>query len=164
MIALPGMGWHTVLVLSAILAFASASSCSFKTDSPEERIRELLSQAEDAAKDKDLGVFRQLISNKYADNAGRDKAALVGLLGYHFLGNRSIHLFTRVDEIVFPGPGKAVVTLFVAMAGRPIASQKELIGLRADLHRFVITLAEEGKGDWKALRGEWRRAGPKDFI
>ena len=160
----PRMPWRELFNLLALLILAVILSCSSKPDSPEEQLRELISGAEVAAKEKNLGVFRQLISNHYADSSGRDKRAIVGILGYHFLGNRSIHLFTRIKKIDFPQAGKAVVTLFVAMAGRPIASHKELLNVRADLHRFVITLVEESERGWRAIRSEWRRAQPKDFL
>jgi hypothetical protein len=41
--------------------------------------------------------------------------------------------------------------------------RQELERLRADLHRFEITLASENK-EWKVVRAEWRRAEPGDFY
>ena len=158
------MLWPALPNLLALLILAMISSCSSKPDSPEEKVRELIRRAEIAVKEKDLEVLKQLISHHYADSSGRDKRTVVGILRYQFLLNRSIHLFTRIKAIDFPKAGKAVATLFVAMAGRPIASHKELLNVRADLHRFVITLVEESEGDWRAVGSEWRRAQPRDFL
>ena len=49
------------------------------------------------------------------------------------------------------------------MAGQPFSGARELERLRADLHRFEITLASENK-EWKVIRAEWRRAEPGDFL
>jgi hypothetical protein len=155
---------RTLRTLLALLMLSLILSCSSKPDSPEQQVRHLLRGAEVAVKEKNLDAFRQLISHQYADTSGRDKRRVVGILRYHFLGNRSIHLFTRIKEIDFPQSGEAVVTLFVAMAGRPIVSQKDLLDLRADLHRFVISLVKESDGGWRAVRSEWRRARPMDFL
>ena len=51
-----------------------------------------------------------------------------------------------------------VAVVFVLVAGA-----EELERLRADLHRFEITLAGENK-EWKVIRAEWRRAEPGDFF
>ena len=161
---LPRMPWRALPNLLVLLIPVIILSCSSKPDSPEEQLRRLISEAQVAAKGKKLDMFRRLISNQYADNSGRDKRAVLRILAYQFLSNRSIHLFTRIKDIDFPQTGKAVVTMFVAMAGRPIAGHKELLNVRADLHRFVITLIDENEGGWKAIESEWRRAQPKDFI
>lgn len=160
-----GMTWRTVLTISMLFILLAILSCASKPDRPEEQVRALLKQAEVAAKEKKLSVFKKLISDDYTDDAGRDKQILVGLLKYHFLGNRSIHLFTQVKEIGFPRSGVGVITLFVAMAGTPIRvkNKRDILRLRADLHRFEITLAHED-GHWKAVRAEWRSALPREFL
>ena len=161
----PEMPRRMVLAITMLFVLLAIQSCASKPDRPEEEIRALIKQAEVAAKEKNLGVFKKLISDNYMDKAGRDKRILAGLLKYHFLGNQSIHLFTRVKEIVFPQSGEGVITVFVAMAGTPIRfkNKRDIFRLKADLHRFDITLAHED-GHWKAVRAEWRSALPKDFL
>lgn len=60
-------------------------------------------------------------------------------------------------------PAQAQAVVLVAMAGQPISGAQELERLRADLHRFEITLARENK-EWKVIHAEWRRAEPGDFL
>jgi len=152
------------LVLLLSLSFMAILSCSSKSDSPEDMVRDILKRAEIAAEARDVGVFREIISANYTDKSRHDKKAIIGILRYYFLRNRSIHLFTRITTVEFPHPEKAEVTMFLAMAGRPIANADELLLIRADLYRFDIAFADEGDNDWKVIGAGWRRAERKDFI
>lgn len=152
--------WPLVILLLSVASFTGACSSG---DSPEARVRALLAQGEAAAEKKESGVLRQLISEKYSDSQGQDKKAVEAILRYYFLRNQSIHLFTRIRQINFPQPDLALADVMVAMAGQPISDAEELERLRADLHRFEITLAREN-GEWKVTRAEWRRAEFADFL
>jgi hypothetical protein len=138
-------------------------SCSPAEDSPETQIRTLLQQGETAAENRETGALRKMISEKYSDSQGQDKRAIEAILRYYFLRNESIHLFVRIQSIAFPQPAQAQAIVLAAMAGQPIAGAQELERLRADLHRFEITLSSENK-EWKVIRAEWRRAEPGDFF
>jgi hypothetical protein len=139
------------------------ASCSSTEDSPDAQVRMFLKRGESAAENRETGVLRNMISEKYSDSEGQDKRAIEALLRYYFLRNESIHLFTRIQSIAFPQPVRAQAIVLVAMAGQPIAGTQELEHLHADLHRFEITLASENK-EWKVIRAEWRRAEPGDFF
>jgi len=138
-------------------------SCSPAQDSPETQVRALLKQGETAAENKDTGVLRKMISEKYSDSQGQDKRAIEAVIRYYFLRNETIHLLMRIQSITFPQPAQAQAIVLVAMAGQPITGAQEFERLHADLHRFEITLASENK-EWKVIRAEWRRAEPGDFF
>ncbi|MFQ5829689.1 MAG: hypothetical protein ACE5JD_11125 [Candidatus Methylomirabilia bacterium] len=139
-------------------------ACSSEPDSPEGQVRALLDRAEVAAEKKDLGALKPLISDHYTDGLGQNKRGILGILAYHFLRNKSIHLLTRVQSVTLPEPDQAEATVFVAMAGRPIPAVEELAGLRADLYRFDFALAQEGENNWKVIRAVWRPAEIGDFL
>jgi hypothetical protein len=153
--------WSVLIFLLSVASFTGA--CSSGRDSPEAQVRALLAQGEAAAEKRESGVLRQLISEKYSDSQGQDKKAVEAVLRFYFLRNQSIHLFTRIRQISFPQPDMAQADVMVAMAGQPISDAEELERLRADLHRFEITLAQEN-GEWKVMRAEWRRAEFADFL
>jgi hypothetical protein len=150
-----------LIFLLSVAAFTGA--CSSERDSPEAQVRALLAQGEAAAEKKETAALRQMISEKYSDSQGRDKKAVDAVLRYYFLRNQSIHLLTRIRQIDFPQPDLAQADVMVAMAGQPISGAEELERLRADLHRFEISLAREN-GEWKVMRAEWRRAEFADFL
>lgn len=155
--------WREFSFIALALLFPWLVSCSAERDTPEAQVRALLQQGKAAAEKRESAALRQMISEKYADNEGRDKKAVEAVLRYYFLRNESIHLLTRIRQISFPKPDIAQVDVMVAMAGQPIADAGQLDRLRADLYRFGIMLAVEN-GDWKVIRAEWRRAELDDFL
>lgn len=146
-----------------LAVFFSVSACSSGKDSPETQVRTLIKQAESAAEKKDSGTLRRLVSEKYSDSQDRDKKIVESIFRFYFLRNEAIHLFTRVQQISFPRPDVAQAVVMVAMAGQPVSTAEELERVRADLHRFEITLALEN-AEWKVVRAEWRRAEFADFL
>jgi hypothetical protein len=147
-----------LMVLPALLLAA----CTRELPPPEEQIRTLVTEAREAAEARDLSALRGLIADDYRDARGRDKADLVNILRLVFLRHQSVHLLTRVHDVRFPEPGRASLTVYVAMAGRPFPEQD--IGLiRADLHRFDVTLRESGGGRWQAEDIHWRRPDRSDW-
>lgn len=137
-------------------------ACS-KTGTPEQRIRQFLDRAEQAAEQKDVRALRESVSEHYSDADGHDRRTIDGILRLHVLRHESIHLFTRIESIEFPKPHEAHVAIYVAMAARPIANAAQLAAFRADLYRFDLVLAEEDS-QWRVRRADWRPAEPADFI
>lgn len=148
--------------LASTLLVFSLTACS-KPDTPEQRIRALIANAERAAEKKEISALRGYLSRNYADEAGRDWRTIHGILRLYLLRHEAIHLFTRIAAVDFPEPARAEAVVYVAMAGRPIVSAEELAGFRANLYRFELRLAEEG-GDWRVTAAAWRPAEPADFI
>lgn len=145
------------------LVFLLFAGCSPARETPEMQVRAFLKKAEVAAEARNLSVLQQLVSDNYKDNEGQDKRTIEAIVRYYFLRNESIYLLTRVQAITFPEPSRAQAVVLVAMAGKPITGVQEIERLRADLHRFEITLANENK-EWKAIRVEWRQAELGDFL
>jgi hypothetical protein len=140
------------------------ASCSADKGTPEDQVRALLAASEQAAEAKDLPALKDMIAGEYGDSRGNDRQAAVAIVRYHFLRNEAVHLLTRIGDIEFTGPGKAEVSLLVAMAGEPIPTADEIGTLRADLFRFDITLAAGADGKWRLVTASWGRAGPADFL
>lgn len=152
-----------IRLLVTTLLLGSALACSSEPASPEARVRALVANAESAAEEKNLRDLKEMISEGYRDDDGRDKQEILGLIAFHFLRNKTIHLLTRVHSIDIPEPGRAEAAVFVAMAGQPIMGPEELPSLRADLYRFDFSFADEG-GEWKLVQAGWRRAEADDFL
>ncbi len=128
-------------------------------ETPEDQVRATLQRAQRAVTDGDLGVLTELISDDYADEAGRDRPAVVALLRKQFLESRTIHLLTRVQDVAVPEVGRAEASILVASGEAPLPDEEDLSTLKADLFRFEITLAEEEPGRWTVVRAAWRRMG-----
>jgi hypothetical protein len=137
--------------------------CRGERTSPEAEVRALIGSAVTAAEQKNIGLLKEIISEKYADEQGQNKRAVEGLLRLHFLRNETVHLYAHIQSVSLPQPDRAQASILVAMAGVPIASAQEIPTLRADLHRFEINFAREGKA-WRVQRATWRRAEPGEFL
>jgi hypothetical protein len=160
------VSWRTMRRPAALLVAISAiawPACSSEPEPAEARIRALLAEMEVAAEAKDLRPLKAVVSERYTDELGNDRRGIVRLLTYHFLRNQSIHLLTRVAAIELPEPGRASVTAYVAMAGRPIPDADALTQLRANLYRFDFALEDVGKS-WQVTRAAWRPAEARDFL
>jgi hypothetical protein len=125
--------------------------------SPEDRIRKVIARAEEGAEARDLSDVMALVSDRYSDLQGQNKAAVRQVMGGYFLVNQSIHLMTRVEDIRFPSDDIATAHVTVGMLGR----QDEAAGdwsLAADVYEFDLRLLKEGE-DWRLQSATWRRAG-----
>lgn len=142
-------------VLAVALALAG---CRSGPVTPEAQIRAAIARAEKAAEEKDIGTLKELVSDRYRGDEGVDKKTLTLLLAQEFMRHQSIHLFTRISSIEIDPPGNARVVVFVAMAGRPIASPEELAAVRADVYLYELGLAEEEPRQWRVTTATWRPA------
>jgi hypothetical protein len=157
----PQMLGASAILLSAAL---STTACRSQPDTPEAQIRALIAKAETAAEEKDIGTLKDLISETYSGREGEPKRDVVRVIGFYLLRNKSIHLLTQVRRVALPEPKRAEATLFVAMAGRRIDAIDQLSGLRADIYRVDLTLADEAEGDWQVTRAAWRQADVTDLA
>lgn len=146
-------------LVGVVLALAA---CSRDAGSPENEIQALVTQAQTAAEERKVGDLRALIADDYTDAHGYDRKTVENLIRLHVLRNQSIHLFTRIGAIAFPQPDRATVRVAAAMAGRPVASAGELVGVNADLYRFDLNLIRQG-GAWRVERAAWEPARLDDF-
>ena len=132
-------------------------------DSPEQQIREMLERAETVLESRALLDARSLVSDAYQDEAQRSKRELIRLLGGYFLRNQSIYLLVQIDRIDLKEPQRPRVTLYAAMAGKPIADIDALLSLRAALYRFDLELILE-EDEWRVISGRWQPATREDFL
>ena len=125
--------------------------------SPEDRVREVIAAAETAAEARDLSEVMELVSDRYADLRGQDKAAIRDVMRGFILINQSIHLVVRVDDIEFPGNDLASARVTVGMLGRQKARADDW-ALAADVYEFDVRLLHEDD-EWRLVSAEWVRAG-----
>jgi len=152
-----------LVAAGVLLALGCGLACAPDASTPEERIRAVLAALEAGAEKKSAGAIKEHVSELYADAQGNDKRAIAQLVAFHLLRNQSVYLLTRVRSVEIEAPGAARAEVLVAMAGTPIAGPEALLGLRADLYRFDLRLAEESDGAWRIRSAEWRPAAVGDF-
>lgn len=151
------------IALLGIVVAMLLPGCRGERTSPEAEVRAQINNAVAAAEQKNIGFLKSIISKQYTDDQGQNTEAVERLLRLHFLRQQTIHLYAHIQSVTLPQPDRAKATVFVAMAGVPIAAMQDLPALRADLHRFEIDFAREEK-TWRVQRAAWRRAEPGEFL
>ena len=148
----------SVLILGLLLF-----GCGGEEQTPEARIRALISAGEVAAESRDISGVLDLISERYRDERGLDRQAVKRIVAGQFLTHQSIHLLVQTDAVRLLTPTRAEALTYVAMSGTRIDGPDDLLGLRADLYRFDLELEIED-GDWRITGGQWRKATAADFF
>jgi hypothetical protein len=128
---------------------------------PEERIRELIREAEVAAEARDTGDVIAFVAEEFRTDQGLAREDLRNYLRALFLRYQSVHLLVKVSSIEVTDD-RATAIVFVAMAGQPL-SDDNLLMLRADAHRLELGLRERD-GDWRVETASWRRARREDLM
>lgn len=156
------LGNRTATRLFAAVLGVFLAACGGPQESPEARIKDLVSRAEQAAEDHDLSVFRDSVSDDYQDDHGYNRQTVLRLVQGMLLRNQNIHLLSLVREVRVEN-GSAYARVLVAMASRPIESADALLNVRADLMRFDVQLVLESD-EWRVRAVDWERAEPGDFL
>jgi hypothetical protein len=136
-------------------------ACSDSATSPEDEIRRYIEAGVQAGEDRSVDDLSELIHSEYIDQNGYGREQLGKLLRAYFFRHKSIHLFTRIDEIELLTANEAIVRLHVAMAGTVISDVTALSGLSARIYRFELQLFKQG--EWLLRHASWARASLSDL-
>ena len=140
------------LLLSVLLL----AGCSDGPDSPEAEIERFIDNGLDAAESRSVDGLTGLVHANYRDQQGRNRDQLGLLLRAYFFRHKSIHLFSRIDDIEILDENRANVVLHVAMAGTVISDVNALAALSARIYRFELQLIKQG--DWLLRHASWAPA------
>lgn len=132
-------------------------------DTPEDEVRLFVKAGEKAAEARDIGALKELVSERYGDDHQRTRRDIIAIAARYFLTNKNIHVFSRIDNLLFPEADKAELVLYVAMTGRNVSDLDALLNMQADLYRFDMKLVRENK-EWQLVSAEWRSAEADDFF
>jgi hypothetical protein len=134
------------------MTLAVLAACGDK-DSPEQRVRSVIEQMEQAAESRSVGDLKAHLSEDYRDANGMGAEEAARYARGYFIANQSIHLLTRIEQLTFPTEGEARAQVLVGMLGRDTADSWDLA---AELHTFKIALRRE-RGEWKVTFVELMR-------
>ena len=149
------------MVVVTVFSLLAAVGCG---DPPEQRLRDRIEEARIAAEAGDIQGLGEMLAEDYADDHGNDRATVVGMVGYYVRVEGGLHIWVRVDEMEITEPRKAQVRLLVALAAGPIEKPQDLVQLRAEVHRFTLTMVEADPGDWLLRQASWERASVADVL
>jgi len=138
-----------ILLASIVLA-----SCA-REDSPEQRVRAVISQAEQAAEARDVGAAIELVARDYRDSRDFDRRELRQFVHGYFVLNQGIRLLVRVDDVRFPADELAQARVTVGMLGTRSDGAEDW-DLAAEIYELDVELVSED-GEWRLRRADLRR-------
>jgi len=136
-----------VLALSLLLV----AGCGPR-DTPEEQVRAVIAEGEQAAEDRDLGALMELVARDYRDPDGNGREELRNYLRGYLLLHPTVRVSTRIEHIEFPYEDMARVRLQVATMGQG-GGGSAMPGISADLQQVELEIVRED-GDWRVRRAE----------
>jgi len=136
-------------------------ACSDSAISPEDEIRQFIEAGVEAGENRSVVDLSELIHPDYSDQNGYNRKQLGKLLRVYFFRHKTIHLFTRIDEIELLTDNEASVRLHVAMAGTVISDVNALSGLSARIYRFELQLFKQQ--EWLLRHASWAPASIADL-
>ena len=146
-----------LLIAVALLVLA----CSDNAISPEDEIRRFIEAGVEAGENRSVDDLSELIHPDYSDQSGYNRKQLGKLLRVYFFRHKTIHLFTRIDEIELLTDNEANVRLHVAMAGTVISDVNALSSLSARIYRFELQLFKQQ--EWLLRHASWAPASIADL-
>jgi hypothetical protein len=133
------MKFSPALILSSLVACSSATS-------DEQRVRELIASAEEAAESRDVGDVLDLVGDDYADDQGNTRDSLRGFLRVYFAAHPRLELVTSVDDLQFPADGLAHARVTVRGLDLDRFNAGESVALDVELRR--------AGDEWRLVRAD----------
>ena len=144
------------LCLSVLL-----SSCA-ENNSPESISADFIERCESIIEKRQLRKLKNLVSELYLDQQGRNKQNISAISAGYILRNKNIHIYSRLISAAKNG-NQIKATILTAIAGAPIYDTSMLPSLNADMYWFDVVLVEKD-GDWLIAYARWRQAMLDDFF
>jgi hypothetical protein len=133
------MKFSPALILLSLVACSSATS-------DEQRVRELVASAEEAAESRDVGDVLDLVGDDYADDQGNTRDSLRGFLRVYFAAHPRLELVTSVDDLQFPADGLARARVTVRGLDLDRFNAGESVALDVELRR--------AGDEWRLVRAD----------
>jgi len=147
-----------IRVTLTVLFLSFLSACGSEPSSPEEQVKAVIVQMEEAAERRNRSDMSEHVSDNYSDEHG-DKKALNNIFRAYLLRNKSINIFTVIHSMHAVSPQEYRVELSAFMAAKGVDIESEAGRMKADTHRFSVTFVDEssGGGEWKVRSAVWKR-------
>ena len=154
--------------LRAILLLGASAllwlGCPAVLQTPEEKIRSMVSEVEKAARAKDAFGVEAHVSKDYADDLGRNRAQIRDLIRIQFNRRGKLFIVSRVRGIEFSDAKNAKLEVLVGWADVEVPDFRALQKLEASIYVFDLDVREEEEDVWRVTRASWHRASADELL
>lgn len=135
-----------------ILGIAWLVACS--SDTPEQRIRDLIGAMADAAADEQIRPLARAIADDYRDLRGNDKRNVINLMRGFMLRTDDVLIFEDIQSVRLITADLAEADVSVRFAG----ADWQRLRLSGAQYRFQLELVRDGD-DWQISSARWAEGG-----
>ncbi len=147
-----------LLAVSALLvALVFCPACK-KPLSEEDRIKAVINDTADRAKEKDIKGILEHVSKDYRDPEGNDRNALKGILFVYFQGYEKVGVFVRDIQVTVNGDEAEAQVKVILTGGQDPDTMGNVVPKSGGGYLVDLKLAKEG-GDWMVVRASWTDIG-----
>jgi len=127
---------------TVFIAVISLTACGARS-SDEQLVRELVTNVENAAEDRDTSDVLAHVADDYEDANGLDKSQLQNFLRGWFLAHPKVELMVSVESLEFPADGLAQAEISITSLS---LSDPERVRLKVEFRRIA--------GEWRVSRAD----------
>lgn len=121
---------------------------------PEEQIRRVIMEMEQAAEERDRRAFLSHISPKYKDEHYRAFGEIQQIVTIYFLQYDAISVVIKDLDIEVQDLNADVYLSAILVAGQEIKSIKDLLPDNLDIYEFDIKMVKE-ENEWRVISADW---------
>lgn len=147
-----------IVLISVALCIAFIGPGCKKPLSEEDRIRAMITETADLAKEKDIKGVLEHVSEDYKDQEGRDRDALRGVLFIYFKGYEKVGVFVRDIQVTVEGDEAAAAVKVVLTGGEDPDTLGGIVPKTGGGYLIDLKLVREGS-DWMVVRSTWTDIG-----
>lgn len=143
-----------VLLVGVGLAFTSCK----KPISDEEKIKAIIEETADRAKEKDIKGVLAHVSESYKDEEGNDRNAIKGILFIYFQGYEKVGVFVRDIEVTVDGDEAEALVKVILTGGEELKEAGDVVPETGGGYLIDLKLVREDD-EWMVVRGKWTDIG-----
>jgi hypothetical protein len=147
-----------LLGVSALLVALVFFPACKKPMSEEDRIKAMVYETADRAKEKDIKGILEHVSKDYRDPQGDDRNALKGILFIYFQGYEKVGVFVRDIQVTVDGDEAEAQVKVILTGGEDPDTMGGVVPKSGGGYLIDLKLVKED-GDWMVVRASWTDIG-----
>jgi len=147
-----------IAVLLFVLIIAVALPGCKKPVSEEDRIKAMIQETAELAKQKDIKGILENVSKDYRDQEGNDRNAIKGILFVNFSGYETVGVFVRDIQVTVDGDEAEAVVKVILTGGEDPDTLGGVVPETGGGYLIDMKLVNED-GDWMVIRATWTDIG-----
>jgi len=144
-----------VSVLLVAVVFLPACK---KPVSEEDRVKTMINETADLARQKDIKGVLEHVSKDYRDPEGNDRNALKGILFVYFQGYEKVGIFVRDIQVTVDGDEAEAQVKVILTGGEDPDTMGDVVPKSGGGYLIDLKLVKQD-GDWMVVRGTWTDIG-----